>query len=172
MMSYLNYTPSELKGSKLSKNKHRPDPQVIYQKKPKEELLKYAANQMPKEEPVKPEIRKSWPDAEKTVNEILSLSSQIEVMLTPLSEKYKTLEDLVLKAYQQTPLTDCGLNVSPLGLTMVRTYMLNHLKKRGVALDNRYVAEIHKINDMTHNMKEACKWLLKFKKDEVTNVRN
>jgi hypothetical protein len=103
-----------------------------------------------------------WKKCKISAAKLENLAREMEKDLNGLAEKYAALNTLLVEAYKEAPLTDCGFGVSPLGPGRVLHALKCHLIKRKMHVDNGYFGDTTKFPEFNEYILEATKWLLKF----------
>ncbi len=111
-----------------------------------------------------------WRKLEGQVKEIMIWADTIEGLANDLAKADKKMKDLCLVAYENAPKKDTLYYDSPLSPAKVTMYLKMHLKKAGWEGVRDIHVDTSLIEPFTKTMREATRWLLKFKDDNEKAV--
>ncbi len=107
-----------------------------------------------------------WKKLESVTKEIIILSESIEAQIEKLIKDQHKLQRLSLDAYNLCPSKDCLYYDSPVSPSKVLLYFKLQLRKSGWdGIRDIYTPTVS-IEPFSKMMKDACRWLLKFKDDK------
>jgi hypothetical protein len=108
-----------------------------------------------------------WKKVEKQVKEILTYADVVQSLAEDLVKADAKLKLLLLEAYKDAPITDCLFYDSPISPDK-QTYNLRaYLRKLSWPGIRDIVTEPIAIPAFADTIKDGCRWLLKFKKDNA-----
>lgn len=109
-----------------------------------------------------------WKKVEKMTKEIETYAQVVDDLAKDLVKADAKLRDLMLAAYKEVPKTDCLFYDSPVSPSRQTLHLKCYLKKLGWDGVRDVMTASIAIEPFSKNIKEAMRWLLKFKNDEAT----
>lgn len=103
-----------------------------------------------------------WKKLEKQIKEIQTYADVVQGLADDLVKADMKLRALLLEAYQQAPATDCLFYDSPISPDKQTFHLRSYLKKLNWSGIRDIMVEPIKIKPFADNVKEGCKWLMKF----------
>ncbi len=107
-----------------------------------------------------------WKETERLIKEITTYAKVVEDLASDLVKADKKLSELTLEAYKIAPKTDCLFYDSPLSPAKQTFHLKLFLKKLGWNGVRDVFMNDLEIQPFTKQMKDACRWLVKFKENE------
>lgn len=104
-----------------------------------------------------------WPDCEKTVKEINAQAKLIEDQISALYDSCKALDDLCLKAFNETPEVDSLFYDSPVSPNKMSFFLRSAFRKVGFTFIRDVTKVPIEIEPFSASVKDGTRWLLKLK---------
>jgi hypothetical protein len=105
-----------------------------------------------------------WSKVEKTVKEIITYAQVVDDLTNDLMKADQKLKELMLEAYRSAPTVDCLFYDSPIAPNKQTLNLKLYLRKLGWDGIRDVYVDPTRIPTFADVTKEACRWLLKFKK--------
>jgi hypothetical protein len=105
-----------------------------------------------------------WAKVEKTAKEILTYAKVVEDLANDLVKADAKLKILMLEAYKDAPCVDSLFYDSPVSPDRQTLALKLYLKKLNWPGVRDVIVDTTRVQDFSETMKEAVRWLLKFKK--------
>lgn len=104
-----------------------------------------------------------WPESEKTAKEINVQAKLIEDQVSALYDSCKILDDLCLKAFNETPEVDSLFYDSPISPNKMSFFLRSALRKAGFSFVRDITKVPIEIEPFSVAVKDGTRWLLKLK---------
>jgi hypothetical protein len=103
-----------------------------------------------------------WKKLEKQIKEINTYAEVVQGLADDLVKAETRLKALMLEAYQLAPKVDCLFYDSPISPDKQTFFLRSYLKKLNWSGVRDIMVDPNRIKPFADNVKEGCKWLLKF----------
>ena len=107
----------------------------------------------------------SWKTAEKCVKDVMIQAQEVDDIAIMLVQAMKKLDAMVLEAFKNTPKTDCLFYDSPISANRQNMYLRAYLFKLGWSGIRDIFTDPTKIRQFSDEIKDGCRWLMKFKNE-------
>lgn len=105
----------------------------------------------------------NWKKCDEAIKQVLIYGDVIQKISEDLVNAEKKFNELWKEAFTSAPATDCTFADSPMGPARTTFYIKVYLKKLGWAGIRDLFVDYDKSYPFSYHVKEACRWLVKFK---------